>query len=80
MKLESEIIGAIVLGSKPWNEDYNVGLVVEQAKKDVASFKIMWMSQKDRPVLDQNNLLSKVIYTWEHPTSIDVLSRIESHG
>jgi hypothetical protein len=30
--------------------------------------------------LDQNNLMAKVIYTWEHPTSIDVLSRIEAHG
>ncbi len=79
MKLENEIIGAIVLGSKPWNSDYNIGLVVAQASS-WESFKIMWMSQKDKPVLDQNNLLSKVIYTWEHPTSIDVLSRIEAHG
>ena len=79
MKSENEIIGAIVMGSKPWNSDYNIGLVVAQAAA-TECFKIMWMNQKDNLVLDQSTQLSKVIYTWEHPTSIDVLSRIEAHG
>lgn len=84
---EHEIIGAIVLGAKPWNEDYNVGLVVEQAKKNVASFRIMWMRHKDSTVdrfldIPSINISVKdnIVYTWEHPTSIDIVSRMKSHG
>ena len=74
-----KLLGAVVTGTKPWNSDYNVGLIVEQASS-WESFKIMWMTHKDTPALDQNNLMAKVIYTWEHPSSVSVLSRNESHG
>ena len=81
----NEIVGAIVMGSKPWNMEYNVGLVVEQAKPNVASYKIMWMNPKDKIIegdflLPLNPLSGKVVYTWEHLTSIDVLSRIDNRG
>jgi hypothetical protein len=74
-----KLLGAVVKGTKPWNSDYNVGLVVEQAPL-TESFKIMWMTHKNNIVLDQKNLMSKVVYTWEHPTSVSILSRNECHG
>tara|TARA_B100001123_G_scaffold448478_1_gene609792 strand:- start:192 stop:461 length:270 start_codon:yes stop_codon:yes gene_type:complete len=89
MKLEkhrnNEIVGAIVMGSKPWNMEYNVGLVVDQVKANVATYKIMWMNPRDKIsgddfLLPMSTLSGKVVYTWEHLTSIDVLSRIDNRG
>ena len=49
---ENKFIGAVVTGTKPWNSDYNVGLIVEQAET-TESFRIMWMRHKDLTVDDR---------------------------
>jgi hypothetical protein len=52
------MLGSIVIGKKPWNSKYNVGLVVDESedlskvinhdttKGCVSSYKILWTTQK----------------------------------
>ena len=83
----TRLLGAVVTGTKPWNSDYNIGLVVAQAKT-TESFRIMWMRHKDTTATDRFIdipskgifVRGKIIYTWEHPTSVAVLSRNECYG
>ena len=83
----TKLLGADVKGTKPWNSDYNIGLVVAQAPS-TESFKIMWMRHRDSAEEDQFLDIpskgiyekGKVIYTWEHPSSVSVQSRNEYCG
>jgi len=80
-----ELIGSVVTGNKPWNSEYNVGLVVDhsiQENEPATVIKIMWMNSKDTVVEKRlhHQLMDKYVYTWEHPTSVHVLSRNECNG
>jgi hypothetical protein len=80
-------LGSVVTGSKPWNCKYNVGLVVAQSY-ETESFKIMWMNPKGKvvespseyPSIVDPSIVGDIVYTWEHPTSVNVISRNECHG
>jgi len=80
-----KLIGSVVTGNKPWNSEYNVGLVVDhsiQENEPATVIKIMWMNPKDTVVEKRlhHQLMDKYVYTWEHPTSVHVLSRNECNG
>ena len=80
-EITEQLLGSVVTGTKPWNHSYNVGLVVAQSisEEKAETIKIMWMNRKlsedIRPTTD-----GKYVYTWEHPTSVSVLSRNEHYG
>lgn len=80
-----QLLGSVVTGTKPWNNLYNVGLVVakSQTEENSAAIKIMWMHPKIQAGYNYDTALipeGKYLYTWEHPTSVSVLSRNEYHG
>jgi len=78
-----ELLGSVVTGSKPWNCEYNVGLVVD-SNHDWPSqaIRIMWMNHKDAEVEKRmiHQVEGKYVYTWEHPTSVMIISRNECYG
>lgn len=53
------MIGNVVVGKKPWNSKYNVGLVVDEAqdvskvlnhdetKNSVSAYKVLWTTPKE---------------------------------
>ena len=80
-EIAEQLLGSVVTGTKPWNHSYNVGLVVAQSisEEKAETIKIMWMNRK----LSEGTTRipdGKYVYTWEHPTSVSVLSRKENHG
>ena len=80
-EIAEQLLGSVVTGTKPWNHSYNVGLVVAQSisEEKAETIKIMWMNRK---LSENTNHIpdGKYVYTWEHPTSVSVLSRGEYHG
>ena len=85
-EMEEHLIGSVVTGNKPWNHSYNVGLVVAQSYSEERSsaIKVMWMNSKFKEKFDfflgVEGIKGRYVYTWEHPTSVNVLSRNEYHG
>ncbi len=81
------MIGSVVVGKKPWNNKYNVGLIIDEIYKgysSVRTYKVLWTSQKiyDLEETWEYKLYGvtpkqEVSYTWEVSESLECISAEE---
>ena len=66
--------GDLVFGTRPWNRETRVGVVVESSdgddSSDFSTFRVFWMNQKGNPFAAVQSFL-----TWE---VADALRKVES--